>query len=96
MSSVDVPSRNENRRPRVSAITPVGTSNRTWPTVKNALAANAWVLSSPASSRNRVLMPQMNDAARVVNSVRVRYVRWTATSGRAIEPVYVGHPGIRR
>ena len=42
------------------------------PTVKNALTVNAWVLSSPASSRNSVLMPQMNDAASVVNSVRTR------------------------
>jgi hypothetical protein len=66
------PSRNENRRPRVSATTPVGTSNSTCPTVKNALTVKAWVLSRPASSRNSVLMPQMNDVARVVNRVRTR------------------------
>ena len=71
-SSVTAPSMNENRRPRVSATTPVGTSNRTWPTAKNAFAANASVLFSPASSRNRVLMPQMNDAASVVSRVRTR------------------------
>ncbi len=69
---VAVPSRNEKRRPRVSATTPVGISNSTCPTVKKALAANAWALSRPASSRNSVLMPQMNEAASVVNSVRTR------------------------
>jgi hypothetical protein len=56
----------------VSATTPVGTSNRTCPAVKNALAANASVLLRPASSRNSVLMPQMSDAAIVLNSARVR------------------------
>ena len=71
-SSVAAPSRNENRRPRVSATTPVGISNSTMPAVKNALAAKACVLSSPASSRNRVLMPQMNEAASVVSSVSSR------------------------
>ena len=71
-SSVAAPSRNENRRPRVSATIPVGISKRTSPTVKKALAVNAWVLSSPASSRKSVLMPQMNDAASVVKRVRVR------------------------
>ena len=45
--SVAAPSRNENRRPRVSATTPVGTSNSTWPTVKNALAANACGVVEP-------------------------------------------------
>src|SRR5215208_281247 len=72
---------NENRRPRVSAITPVGISNRTWPTAKNAFAANASALLSPASSRNSVLTPQMNDAANVVRRVRSRYVRWTVRAG---------------
>ena len=75
--SVAAPSRNENRRPRVSATTPVGTSNRTWPIEKNAFAAKASALLRPASSRNSVLMPQMNDAASVVSSVSSRYVRWT-------------------
>ena len=41
---------------------PVGISKITSPTVKKALTVNAWVLSSPASSRNSVLMPQMNEA----------------------------------
>ncbi len=67
-----VPSRKENRRPRVSATTPVGTSKTTMPRVKKALAANAWVLSRPASSRNRVFTPQMNEAARVVSTMSVR------------------------
>ncbi len=70
--SVAAPSRNEKRRPRVSATTPVGTSKSTWPTVKNAFAVKACVLSRPASSRKSVLMPQMNDADSVVNSVRTR------------------------
>jgi hypothetical protein len=39
---------------------------------KNALAANASVFDRPASSRNSVLMPQMNDAASVVSRVRTR------------------------
>ena len=65
------------RRPQVSATTPVGTSNRTMPAVNRALAAKAAVASSPASSRNSVLMPQMNDAARVLNSISTRYTRWT-------------------
>jgi len=39
------------------------------------------VLLRPASSRNSVLMPQMNDAASVVRSVRMRYVRWTVRAG---------------
>jgi hypothetical protein len=74
---VNAPSRNENRLPRVSATTPVGTSNSTWPTEKNAFAAKASALLSPASSRKRVFTPQMNDVASVVKSVSRRYVRWT-------------------
>jgi hypothetical protein len=42
------------------------------PAVKNALAANASTLLSPASSRKMVLMPQMNDEASVVSSVSAR------------------------
>ncbi len=71
-TSVSAPSRNEARRPQVSATTPVGTSNSTMPAVKHALAAKAAVMLSPASSRNRVLMPQMNEPASVVHSVRTR------------------------
>jgi hypothetical protein len=64
-SSVPAPSRYDARRPQVSATAPVGTSNSTCPAVKKALAANAWALLSPASSRNSVLIPQMVDAASV-------------------------------
>ena len=71
-SSVAAPRRNEKRRPRVSATTPVGTSKSTWPAEKNAFAANASAFDRPASSRNSVLTPQMNDAANVVRSVSVR------------------------
>jgi hypothetical protein len=46
------------------------------PAVKNAFAANASRFDSPASSRNSVLMPQMNEAASVFPSVSSRYVRW--------------------
>ena len=60
------------RRPQVSATTPVGTSKSTMPAVKKALAANASRLLRPASSRNSVLMPQMNDAASVFPSVSSR------------------------
>jgi len=56
----------------MSAMMPVGTSKITIPPVKNALAAKAPALSSPASRRKRVLMPQMNEAARVDSSVRQR------------------------
>ncbi len=40
-------------------------SHSTIPTVKNAFAANTSSLLSPASRRKSVLMPKMNDAARV-------------------------------
>jgi hypothetical protein len=40
--------------------------------VKNAFAANASRFESPASSRKSVLMPQMNEAARVFPSVSDR------------------------
>ena len=56
------------RRPIVSATIPVGTSNSTIPPVKKALAANASRFESPASSRKIVLIPQINDAARVLPS----------------------------
>ena len=68
-NSVAAPSRYDVRRPTVSATTPVGTSKSTSPAVKNAFAANAWVMVRPASSRKRVLIPQMNDDAKVESSV---------------------------
>jgi hypothetical protein len=42
------------------------------PTVKNELAANASRFERPASSRKIVLIPQMNDAASVLPSRRVK------------------------
>ena len=75
VARVTVPRRYETRRPQVSATTPVGTSKITMPAVKKALAANASRLLSPASSRKSVLMPQMNEAASVLPSTSVRYVR---------------------
>lgn len=69
---VKVPSRYDMRRPKVSAMMPVGTSKMTWPRVKKALAAKASKLLSPASSRKMVLIPQMSDEARVLKRMRVR------------------------
>jgi hypothetical protein len=66
---VTVPSRNEVRRPRISATIPVGTSNATIPAVKKAFAANASRLLRPASSRKIVLIPQISDAASVLPSI---------------------------
>lgn len=71
-SSVAAPRMKENRRPRVSATTPVGISKMTWPTAKNAFAAKASALLRPASRRKSVLTPQMKDAASVVSNVRAR------------------------
>ena len=70
-ASVIVPSRYDARRPTVSATTPVGISKISIPAVKNAFAENASRLVRPASSRNSVLMPQMNDAASVLPSSSV-------------------------
>jgi len=50
----------------------VGTSTITMPSVKNPFAANASKFDNPASSRKRVLMPQMKEAARVLPSRRIR------------------------
>ncbi len=61
-----VPSRNDARRPHMSATMPVGTSNSTIPAVKNAFAAKASRFDSPASSRKIVLIPQISDAASVL------------------------------
>jgi hypothetical protein len=66
----------------------VGTSKRTIPAVKNAFAANASRLVSPASSRKMVLIPQISEAASVLPSRRVRYVRWMLRGVGAIRPRY--------
>ena len=57
--------RKDARRPNVSATTPVGISNSSVPTEKAAFAMNASEIERPASSKNRVLIPQMIEAARV-------------------------------
>ncbi len=44
----------------------------TIPAVKQAFAVNASVFDSPALSRNRVLMPQIRDAASVTSRVSSR------------------------
>ena len=62
---VPIPSRNEIRLPTVSATTPVGTSNTIWPALKVALTSITRKMSSPASSRKRVLTPQMIEVASV-------------------------------
>src|SRR3989338_8118972 len=76
-AKVSVPKRYEVLLPQTSATIPVGTSKITWPTVKKALAAKAWALDSPAESRNRVLTPQIKEAAKVDSSIRVKYVART-------------------
>ena len=55
-------SRNDTRRPRVSATTPVGISNRAMAAVNEALATNTSKMDRRACSRNRVLMPQISEA----------------------------------
>jgi hypothetical protein len=64
----------EMRRPAASATTPVGTSKMTIPAVNAAFATNASVSESPASSKNRVLIPQISEAANVWSKRRVMYV----------------------
>ena len=58
-ASTDTESRNETRRPSVSATTPVGTSNATIPAENAAFATKTSKKLSPASRRNSVLTPQM-------------------------------------
>src|SRR6185503_11679241 len=77
MMSVRTPSRYDVLLPCMSAVTPVGISNSTKPAVKNAFAANASRLFKPASSKKSVLIPQIREAARVLKSKSVRYVRRT-------------------
>jgi hypothetical protein len=64
--------RNEARRPRVSATTPVGTSNRAIAAVNAAFATNTSKIVSPASRRNSVFMPQIRDADRVKSPLITR------------------------
>ncbi len=67
-------SRIEALRPIVSAMTPVGTSNTIWLTVKMALTSmTSNRLRPPSRIRKIVLIAQMSDAANVNTSVIVRY-----------------------
>ena len=65
-------SRNEIRRPSVSATTPVGTSNRTIPAENAAFATNTSKKLRPASSRKSVLTPQMSAAESVYSPASVK------------------------
>ena len=58
-------SRNDTRRPSVSATTPVGTSNSTIPAENAAFAMKTSKKLSPALSRKSVLTPQMSAAESV-------------------------------
>ena len=69
--STDTLSRNDIRRPSVSATTPVGISNSTVPSEKAALATNTSKKLSPASSRNSVLTPQIAAADSVYRPASV-------------------------
>jgi len=62
----------DTRRPSVSATTPVGISNSTFPSVNAALVIMTWKMSSPACSLNSVSMPQMSDIARLNSPVMRR------------------------
>ena len=64
-------SRNDTRRPSVSATTPVGTSNSTIPAENAALARNTSKNESPAPSRNSVFTPQMSAADSVYSPASV-------------------------
>jgi hypothetical protein len=68
-------SRNDTRRPLVSATTPVGTSNSAMAAVNAAFATNTSKTVSPASRRKSVLIPQISEADRVNSAVMTRYVR---------------------
>ena len=58
-------SRNETRRPSVSATTPVGISKTTIPAENAAFAMKTSKKLRPASSRKSVLTPQMSAAESV-------------------------------
>jgi len=57
--------------------------------LNNALAAKASVLLRPASRRNRVLMPQLKEAASVDSKVSSREVRWTRLASPVIPGAYI-------
>jgi hypothetical protein len=64
--------RNETRLPSVSAITPVGISNRTIPAEKAAFATNTSKKLRPASSRKSVFTPQIAAAESVYRPASVK------------------------
>ena len=68
---------NDFLRPRVSATTPVGTSNTSCAAVKVAFTTMAWKMFSPAPSRNKVFTAQMSDADRVNRPDVTRYAVMT-------------------
>ena len=79
---MSVPSRYDARRPTVSATIPVGTSNSTIPTVKNALAANRAVgplLARRAQApRAGVWAVVLCNALWVVDSVLLLALGWVS------------------
>jgi hypothetical protein len=64
--------RKEVRRPMVSATTPVGISNRAILAVNAALAMKTPRMLSPASSKNKALTPQINEADSVYSPAMAR------------------------
>ena len=71
-ASTETESRNEMRLPSVSATTPVGTSKITIPAENAAFATKTSKKLRPASSRNRVLTPQMSAAESVYSPASVK------------------------
>ena len=65
-----MPIKNDARRPIVSAMTPVGTSNTIWPALKVALTSMTKKMFKPASSRKSVLTPQISEADRTKSELR--------------------------
>ena len=72
-ASTETESRNETRRPSVSATTPVGTSKSTMPAEKHAFATNTSKKLSPAPRRKSVFTPQISAADSVYSPESVKY-----------------------
>src|SRR5204862_96859 len=71
-ASVASESKNDVRRPSVSATTPVGISNSAMAAVNAALATKTSKMLRPAWRRNSVLIPQIRDADSVNNPLITR------------------------
>src|SRR5262245_36484204 len=71
-ASTATESRNETRRPSVSATTPVGTSKSTIPAEKHAFATKTSKKLSPACRRKSVLTPQISAADSVYRPESVK------------------------